>query len=61
MDFPCPGLPQKPDDLSAGGTPDNGVVNEDYPFPGNFIPDGIELDFHLIREQGARAAYAACL
>ena len=48
MNFLCSCQAQLPDNPAAGGTPDNGIVNEHHPFPPNHGSDGIELDVHAV-------------
>ena len=48
VDLPGACLPEQPHNLPAGGAPDNGIVNQNDPLSRNLIPDGAELDLHLI-------------
>ena len=49
MDLRRAGLPEKPGDSSAGGSPDDGIVYQDHTLSGYALPDGAELQPHLIQ------------
>ena len=44
MDFLCAGLPQQPDDPLAGGTPDNGIVNQHNALAADGLRDHVQFD-----------------
>lgn len=48
MDLCGPGLPQQPHDAGGGSTPDDGVVDDDYPLAPYYGGNGVELDTHLV-------------
>lgn len=48
MDFLRPCLPDQVYNLTAGGAPDDGVIDEDNPLALYRLLDGIQLDLHLI-------------
>ena len=48
MDFPGSCLPDQVYNLTAGGAPDDGVIDEDNPLALYRLLDGIQLDLHLI-------------
>ena len=41
-------VPQQPNNLSAGGAADDGVVDEHHPLALHRLRDGVELDAHLV-------------
>ena len=52
MDLLGPRLPQKGDDLAAGGPPDDGVVHHDHPLALHLAGQGGELDAHRLLPAG---------
>ena len=49
MDFLRSGLPQEGDDPPAGGSADNGIVDQHHPFSADHIPDRGQFDPDLIQ------------